>query len=213
MSGVALEQLKRIMPYAGPRAAVYLPHLNAAMEEFGIDTTKRRAQFLTQFGHETAQLATMTENLNYSAAGLMKTWPKRFPSSTMAKQFANNPVKIANYVYASRMGNGPPESGDGWRYRGAGGFQLTGKVNHMQCAAHFGIPVEQVGDWLRTPEGACRSAAWFWKRAGCNAAADKGCIDTVSDLINLGRATAAQGDAIGFKDRQAMTVVALEVLA
>lgn len=210
---ITKDQLLKIMPYAGPRAEVYLAHLNRAMIEFEINTPARQAAFLAQIAHESAQLACVEENLNYSAAGLMRTWPKRFPTLAIANQYAKNPEKLANYVYANRMGNGAPETGDGWRYRGAGLKQLTGKENHQRCASYFGIAVELMGGWLRTPEGACRSAAWFWKRADCNRLADLQDFDAISDVINIGRDTKAEGDAIGYKERFSFYSAAKGVLA
>jgi putative chitinase len=237
---LTLEQLCGIMPSAGGRALDFLPWLDNAMEEFGIATPACRAAFLAQFGHETGQLASISENLNYSADGLANTWPTRFAKkdaaghylltvastdfgqagvagrkvpNAQALELHRQPEKIANVVYANRMGNGDVASGDGWRYRGAGGFQLTGKDNPRACAARFGMPLERVGDWLRTPEGACRSAAWFWTKAGCNELADVGNIDGISDMVNIGHRTAAVGDAIGYADRRDTTTLAMKELA
>lgn len=227
---INLQQLMRIMPRAGGNVAIYVVWLNRAMAEFKISTPAHQAAFLAQFAHETGQLASVSENLNYSADGLANTWPVRFAKKDSADKYLTSPSgrklpnekalalhrqpeKIANTVYANRMGNGDFTSGDGWRHRGAGGFQLTGKDNQRACAAHFGIPVEGIGDWLRTPEGACRSAAWFWMRAGCNALADAGNIDGISDVVNIGRRTEAVGDAIGFADRLDLTNTARKVLA
>lgn len=199
------EQLRRIMPYAGPLIAVYLPHLTAASVEFGINSTKRQAAWIAQLAHESAQLAQVEENLYYSAAALMKTWPKRFPTMDIAAQYARQPQKIANFVYANRMGNGDEASGDGFKYRGSGLLQLTGKEMHAQAAQHFSIPLEEIGPWLRSPRGASRSAAWFWSERGCNALADKGAFIQISKLIN--------GGTIGLADRLALTDKALEVFA
>lgn len=195
------DQLRRAMPLAGPNCDLFLEALNATLAEFDIDKPIRRAAFLAQLAHETGQLSRLVENLNYSAGQLMKTWPTRFPTPAVAKEYERQPAKIANAVYANRMGNGAPDTGDGWRYRGAGAFQLTGKANHQACGAHFGIPVEKVGEWLRTPQGAMRSAGWFWRQVGCNELADNGDMDGISDVINIGRRTRTYGDAIGFKDR------------
>jgi putative chitinase len=226
---ITLQQLKCIMPKAGPFALTYLPWLNNAMAEFGIDSHARQAAFLAQLAHETGDLTRVVENLNYSADGLANTWPSRFARKDAAGRYIladgrkvpnelgltlhHQPERIANTVYASRMGNGAPETGDGWRYRGAGGFQLTGKDNQRACAAYFRIPVDKVGEWLRTPEGVCRSAAWYWWKAGCSALADAGNLDAISDLVNFGRRTAEVGDAIGFADRQSRTTLADKVFA
>jgi len=210
---VTLEQLVAIMPGARAVAAEFIEPLNNAMMEFAIVNERRVEMFLAQIAHESGQLLKMQEGLFYSAEGLMKTWPSRFPNRAIADVYARRPQLIANKVYANRMGNGDEASGDGWLYRGAGLIGLTGKNNHQQCADHFGINVRAVGDWLRTPEGACRAAAWFWHRAGCNERADLGDFDGVSDLINIGRKTAAEGDAIGYDDRLAYHTKAEKVIA
>lgn len=226
---ILLVQLRCIMPRAGANTSLYLPWLNNAMAEFEIDAKARQAAFLAQLAHETGELACVVENLNYSADGLANTWPSRFARKEAAGSYIlaggrkvpneqglnlhHQPEKIANVVYANRMGNGDVASGDGWRFRGAGGIQVTGKDNQRACACHFKLPVDRIGDWLRTPEGASRSAAWFWWTNGCNALADAGNVDAISDLVNIGHRTDKVGDAIGFADRVALTNLANRVLA
>jgi putative chitinase len=218
---ITLDQLIKIMPDARSRAGIFLAPLNAAMAEFGINTKARQAPFLAQFANETGQLASVAENLNYTPQAIIATFNRKVQRFTPAqaeqygrtKAHAANQEMIANIAYANRMGNGAPETGDGWRHRGSGGIQLTGKDNQRTCAAHFGIPTGQIGEWLRTPEGACRSAAWFWQRAGCNEMADRYDFDAVSDAVNIGHDTAAEGDAIGYGDRLAFNIVANRVLA
>jgi putative chitinase len=230
---VSLEQLLQIMPRAKPHAEAYLAPLNAAMLEFGINTELRIESFLPNLAHETGDLTTMSENLNYSADGLANTWPHRYGEkaaggvyvmvkvkgrdrikpNALALRLASNREAIANNVYANRMGNGDEASGDGWRHRGAGGFQLTGLANQARAAKHFKIPLAQIGDWLRTPTGAMFSAAWFYWQAGCAKVADLGDFDGVSDLINMGRKTEKYGDSIGFADRLAKLEVAQEVIS
>src|SRR5438046_1146961 len=109
--------LAEIMPRV-PDAAGWSLALSAAMSEFAIDTPLRAAAFLAQVAHESSELRALVENLNYSAAGLRSTWPRRFPSDTVARDYARQPERIANYVYAGRLGNGDERSGDGWRFRG-----------------------------------------------------------------------------------------------
>lgn len=191
--------------FAGPMAA--------AMARFAINTPERQAAFLAQVGHESAQLTRTSENLNYSAEGLMKTWPSRFIGLEVANQYAHQPEKIANRVYANRMHNGDEASGDGFKYRGSGAVQLTGKENHLAAALYFDQDLDTISDWLRTPLGACLSAGWFWECAGCNEAADEGDFDKVSDLINIGRKTEKEGDAIGYSDRLSLFHRAQKVLA
>lgn len=117
--------------------------------------------------------------------------------------YARNPRKIANKVYANRMGNGDEASGDGWTYRGAGLIQLTGKANQLACASHFGIAPEKIGVWLRTPEGASRSAAWFWDQHHLSTFALRGDFDGVCDIVNIGKKTEKIGDSIGYAGRLA----------
>lgn len=207
-----LAQLTRIMP-ASPHAATrYVDWLNKAMEEFEINTLERRAYWLANVGHESGYLGAVEENLNYGAAGLVATWPSRFDAKTAAA-YSRQPERIANRVYANRMGNRDESSGDGWRYRGAGLIQLTGADNHRAAAQHFKIPFEQISDWLKTPEGACRSAGWFVWENGLRTYADRKDFDGYCDFINRGRKTAAIGDSIGYADRVKLRDAALRVLA
>lgn len=178
--------LHKIMPLAGPLADEFAGPLNAAQMEFGISSKARQASFLSQIAHESGQLRSLQENLNYSADGLMKTWPSRFPTREIALEYARQPEKIANKVYANRMGNGDEASGDGWRFRGASLIQLTGKDNQSACARNFNIPLCDVGDWLRTPIGASRSAAWFWRTHKLNELADKGDQTAIRKVVNGG---------------------------
>lgn len=202
---INLAQLKLIFPLAGDRVVPYYPHLLRAMDEFAISKTKERvAAFLAQVGHESGEFRFVEENLNYSTNGLMKTWPARFPTQAIAAAYARRPEKIANKVYANRMGNGPESSGDGWRHRGAGLIQLTGKTNQGQAAQAFGIDLSEIGAWLRKPEGACRSAAWFWHKHGLNELADGGDFITITKRIN--------GGLIGLTHRLALWENAKNVL-
>lgn len=211
---ITLDHLHKIVGALGAHAGpVYVEAINAALDRFHINTQRRVAAFLAQNAHESGGLTRFSENLNYSAQGLMKTWPSRFPDMDLANEYARQPAKIANFVYANRMGNGPPESGDGWRYRGAGWLQITGKRNQIECADFFGIQHAKVGDWLRTPHGSALSAGRFWQKAGCNELADLGKFDKISDLVNIGHETRAVGDAIGYRERLAFHDTAYRVLA
>lgn len=204
-----LDQLKRIMPDS-TRAATFYDALVKAMAEFHIHTPAKQARFLAQVGHETGNLSVFEENLNYSGERLTKVWPGRFPTLASTAGYARNPVALANKVYANRMGNRDEKSGDGWRYRGAGMIQLTGRDNHLACALHFDIDLDAVGDWLRTPQGAARSAGWFWMTRGLNNIEN---FDKVCDLVNIGRHTEKVGDANGYADRLAIYNRALAELA
>lgn len=186
------------------RAAQFLQPLNLAMRKYSINTPLRQAAFLAQIMHESGNLSSLEENLNYSAKGLMETWPSRFPTLLIAQDYERKPEAIANRVYASRMGNRDETSGDGWKYRGAGLIQLTGKDNHLAYALGASVDVLTVSQWLRTTEGACDSCGWFWSVNKLDKWADAGDFDGVSDVINLGRKTAKVGDAIGYAHRLEM---------
>ena len=168
--------------------------INNICPDYGIDTPQRLAAFIAQCAHESANFTALRENLNYRAESLMKTWPKRFPSLTIAQQYARNPEKIANKVYAGRMGNGPEETGDGWRYLGRGLIQLTGKENYSWFGASIDeLNMETLIEYLGTFEGAVQSACWFWETNELNQWADKGDIKTLTKRIN--------GGDIGLADR------------
>jgi putative chitinase len=143
---------------------------------YNINTPSRLRAFLAIVGHETGQLLLVEENLDYDAAGLVATWPKLF-DAVKARAYARNPEKIANYVYAGRMGNGDEASGDGWKYRGRGLIQLTGKDNYAAAtkgmyALPMGVDFVDNPALLATPEYAAYSAAWFWDSNGLNRLAD-----------------------------------------
>ena len=162
---------------------------------------KRLAAFLAQTAHESGDFNFVKENLNYSAKGLMGTFKKYFPDEATAKQYERNPQKIANRVYANRMGNGPEESGDGWRYRGRGLIQLTGHDNYHKCMTDLEVDDPE---YFETPEGAVYSACWFWDTRNLNAVADTGDIKKMTKLIN--------GGFIGLEDRIKHYEHALHVL-
>jgi putative chitinase len=202
---ITVAQLQMIMPRAGQRADAFASHLDKAMSEFSINTPIRQAAFLAQAAHESNQLASLTENLNYSAPRLRQVWPTRFPSDEVAAAYANNPQKLASKVYADRMGNGSEASGDGWNYRGRGIFQLTGKDNYARCGAKLGIDLIEHPDLVAGPEIAARSAAWFWDRNGLNSFADTGDIVGMTKKIN--------GGTLGLQERIALFGIAKQVLA
>lgn len=191
---VTADQLLKIMPLATRTVPAFVGPLNAAMAEFGITTESRIEMFIAQFAHETGKLTALVENLNYMAQGLANTWPSRYSSTgkgggapnALAMKLNRNPVAIANNVYANRLGNGSEASGDGWLYRGRGGFQVTGKANYIACAAALGIDCVAHPELLEQPANACRSAAWFWKSNGLNEIADKGSFNGTTKIINGG---------------------------
>src|SRR5262249_589095 len=164
-------QLAQIMPRA-PNPNVWSAVLDDGMAEFEVNTAVRAAAFLAQVAHESGELRQLVENLNYSAAGLRATWPKRFTSDAMAREYARQPERIANFVYAGRLGNGDEASGDGWRYRGRGRPPITGRSNSGSVGDALGLPLEGDPARLELPEPAARTAGLFWQSRGLNELSD-----------------------------------------
>lgn len=171
-----------------PQDAVdkWLPWLNMTMARFNISTPMRQAMFLSQIAHESGGFRHVSENLNYSASALRRVFGKYFPTDEMAYEYARKPEKIANRVYANRMGNGNEASGDGWKYRGRGLIQLTGKDNYLSfsLAADNNSFIDP--GLLTEPEYAAMSAGWFWQDNGLNVLADTGDVRAVTRRINGG---------------------------
>ena len=199
---ITAQQLLQTFPSAGPLADVFVPVLDTAMNRFQIIGTIRIAAFVAQVGHESGQLTRLVENLNYSADALRKTWPSRF-NSELANSVARKPEQIANIAYGNRMGNTAP--GDGWKYRGRGLIQITGKDNYRACGEALGMDLIVLPQLLEKPQHACMSAAWFWATNGLNTLAAAGKFDAITRRINGGQNGAA--------DRQALYARALKVLA
>lgn len=200
---ITLDQLKKIIP-TNKEPEAWLDVLLEVLPKYGIDTPMRLAGFLAQTAHESADYKLLEENLNYSAAQLQKTWPKRFDAST-ASQFARKPEAIANKVYSDRMGNGSAASGDGWRFRGRGIKQLTGRDNYTAFGKSVGMTAEKAAEYLTTKKGAAESAAWFWKTNNLNRFAD------VGDIVGLTKAI--NGGDIGLADRKKRYESAKKVLS
>lgn len=169
---ITCDTLRKIYPLS-KNIERYAEALDKAMQECGIDTAARARAFLAQVGHESAQLNCVEENLNYSAQALRKVFPKYFRTPQEASSYAHHPERIANRVYAGRMGNGSEESGDGWKFRGRGLIQITGRDNYVAMSALMGKDLTVWPDALLMPLDACRSAALWWKANGLNALADK----------------------------------------
>lgn len=173
-------------------AVQWLPHISQAAHHYQIDANPRRlAAWLATIAHESARLTTLVENLNYSAWGLAKTWPARYadvigePNAT-AIRIARKPEDIANLTYAGRMGNGSAASGDGWRYRGRGLIQITGRSNYATSGMALGIYLMDSPETLEQPYWAALSAAEWWSRNGCNELADTGDMSAVTRRVNGG---------------------------
>jgi putative chitinase len=167
--------------------------LTEQFDKYEINTVNRAAGFLAQCGHESNGFTVLKENLNYSAEGLNKIFHKYFPTVADATPYARQPQKIANKVYANRMGNGDEASGDGFKFCGRGAIQLTGHDNYSQFAASVGMTIDEAVADLETLDGAIESACWFWKKNGLNAVCDADDIVKMTKKIN--------GGTIGLDDR------------
>lgn len=164
----------------------YIDALNKVLPENDIDTPLRVAHFLAQIIHESGHLRYNSENLNYSASALKSVFKKYFPTDELANQYARQPEKIANRVYANRMGNGNEASGDGWKMRGRGLIQLTGYDNYKKCGEYFNIDLIKTPDLLLVPEYSIKSACWYWNTRKLNDLADKDDIVSITKKVNGG---------------------------
>lgn len=166
------------------------------LDDFEINTPLRISHFLAQTSHESSDFTRLVENLNYSQDGLLRTFKKYF-NPEQAAHYARKPEKIANRVYANRLGNGPESSGDGWKYRGRGAIQITGKTNYLNCSQYlFGDDeLLKTPDLLLEPKYAILSACWFWEVNGLNKIADGNNIELLTRRIN--------GGTNGLADRRA----------
>ena len=199
------EQLAKILKMKPAKAGEWIDAINATFEKFDISTPERQACFLGQCAHESGGFTALSENLNYSAASLCRVWPKRFPTVTDGQNYERNPQKIANKVYANRMGNGDEESGEGFAYRGRGLIQLTGKSNYEACGEAIGVDLVSNPDLVATPEYAALSAGWFWDKNHLNKFADANDMEGLTKKIN--------GGTHGIEDRVARTQLALDILS
>jgi putative chitinase len=168
--------------------------LNETCQEFAIDSPFRIAGFISQTAHESAGFKFVSENLNYSAASLMRVWSTRFPTLEIAQRYAMNPEKIANRAYADRMGNGDEASGDGWKFRGRGIIQLTGKNQYVAYSLACDNEALQYPDIVAEPKYAAESAGWFWAVNKLNTLADAQDVVGMTKRIN--------GGINGLDDRQ-----------
>lgn len=184
-----------------PRASVahvdaFAAYEDGLFEEFALSLRPIRAHFfLAQIGHESGGLTITEENLNYTAARIVKVWPRRFADEAAARPFARNPEGLANNVYANRMGNGPEESGDGWTYRGRGYIQITGRDGYREVGDIANLDLEANPGLASTPGDALRVACSFWRWKDLNPYCDIGDFKKVTRLIN--------GGLTGYRDRSA----------
>jgi putative chitinase len=203
------DQLAAMLP-TNKEIAEWCKVLNSTLPKYEINNARRIAAFISQGGHESRDFTAMEENLNYSKEALERVFPRYFGSGKQnAAEYARNPEKIANYVYmdehrskAGALGNVQP--GDGWRFRGRGIKQLTGRNNYARFAAAYNMTPEQASDWIETKEGALASALWFWDTNKLNPVADGGDVAALTKRIN--------GGDIGLADRQHRYNVAMQAL-
>jgi putative chitinase len=209
---LSADLLARAAGLSPAAAAVWVDPLNEAAKRFALAATRNRlAMFLAQVGHESAGFSRLAENLNYSAQGLAATWPSRFAEKDAAGRYvhlangrnkpndkalaiARQPELIANQVYANRMGNGPAISGDGWKYRGRGLIQLTGRDLYNACGRAIGLDLTFQPHLLERQQWAALSAGWYWLERGLNPVADGGDVRCATRMIN--------GGEHGLADRQ-----------
>jgi putative chitinase len=185
---VSKEQLKEL--HIDP---VWEAALNTTFDRFDISHPLRQAAFIGQAAHESGNFKMLVENLNYRAETLMKVWPKRFPTLEFAKQYERDPKKIANSVYANRMGNRDEASGDGFRFRGRGLFQTTGHAGYYHAGQALGEDFVMQPDLVATPQYAALTAGFFWSTHKLNQYADSRDYKMMTKKIN--------GGFIGLDDR------------
>lgn len=200
---LSVEQLNQLVP-KNP----YIDHWHEALSlccpDYDINTPRRVAAFVAQCAHESGGFKFLKENLNYKAESLMRVWPRYFPNIDVARQYANKQEMIANRAYGNRMGNGPEETGDGWRFCGRGLIQLTGRSNYQAFADSIDTDINEIPEYLGTFEGAVQSACWFWETNKLNQFADTGDILTMTKRIN--------GGTLGLEDRKKHYEHALHIL-
>lgn len=198
------DMMRELFPKAKEGKAL-MAALTKMLPKYEINTPERVAMFLAQCGHESGGFTVRTENLNYSAKALDAVFGKYFKKAGRdAKAYERQPEKIANIVYANRMDNGDTASGDGWRFRGRGYIQLTGRYNYTKFAAAIDKSLEDTIEYLDTVEGALESACWYWDTNGLNKLADAQDIKASTKRIN--------GGYIGLEDREKHYKHALHVL-
>ena len=197
IDALQLQQLGIGIDWVGP--------LNETFAKFGIATVDEQAAFIGQYSHESNHFRTLQENLNYRPETLHQLWPQRFPTMEIAAQYAHQPEKIANKVYANRMGNRDEASGDGFRFHGRGLPQLTGHDLYFHFGQFIGEDLIANPDLVATPKYAAMAGGWYWKTHNLSAAADAEDWVKVTKIIN--------GGTFGLEERVALTKHAIAVLS
>ena len=203
---VTEQQLKRIYPRSTQASRLaYCDHINKTADQFAIDTSVKMAAFLAQIGHESQQLSKVVESTFYTdPVRLYRLFKSDFRSEADAMNFIRKPEACANRIYANQNGNGPEASGDGWRYRGRGLIQITGRANYRDCGSALGIDLVSKPEILEKPEYACLSAGWFWHTRNCNRLAERGEFVKLTRVIN--------GGTNGLEERKSLFNVAMTIL-
>jgi putative chitinase len=183
MNGLTAVVLQQVMPRA-PR--VWLDVMEDELPKWGIDTTREVSSFVAQVAHESNELTRLEENLNYSAERLMQVWQKRFPSFDIAQKYEHMPEKLANFVYANRMGNGDAASGDGFVFHGRGPIQLTGRRNYEEYGIWLGEDLIAHPELLLAPVPGIKSAIWFWSTNNLDVLDDDDDVRLETSRINGG---------------------------
>ena len=206
---ITVDQLGAMIP-TNNEVEAWCEELNKALPKYDIDTPQRIAGFVSQCAHESRDFTATEENLNYSQGALERVFGRYFGAGKRnAAEYARNPEKIANYVYmdefrSARGALGNTQEGDGWRFRGGGLKQLTGRNNYEGFAKDYDMTAEEAADWVRTKEGALASALWFWNKNNLNTIADTGDVVALTKRIN--------GGDIGLADRKQRYGVAMQAL-
>ncbi|WP_378180638.1 glycoside hydrolase family 19 protein [Aquimarina sp. SS2-1] len=181
------ENFKKLIPDVNWNyASKYVSLFDTVLPKYDINSPLRQAHFLAQVTHESGGFKFVTENLNYSAKALYGVFRKYFPTLDAANTYARKPEKIANKVYANRIGNGSESSGDGWKYRGRGLIQLTGKSNYRALSETTNQDFIYDPELVTNPKWALTSACWYWQKRNINKYADADDIHMVTKLINGG---------------------------
>lgn len=218
------KQLIQILPNSKAVAAEFAELFNELCPKYGIDNSTRLAAFVSQVGHESGHLTRLIENLNYSAQGLANTWPNRYSTgrkiivggkkvnepNSLALSLHRRPEAIANNCYSSRLGNGNEASGDGWKYRGRGLMQITGKSNYIMCSTYACFDLVKNPELLEQKRNAVETALCYWKHYDLNRFADMADDKTLTNIDKLTKAI--NGGQHGLAERKELYLVAKRVL-
>lgn len=215
---VSANRLVRGLGVSLDKATVFAPMINVVIDRFEVNTPLRLANFLGNVAHESRRFEGLVENMNYSAKRLAQVWPRRFGRAVTeggrvigydatspndaAYQYSGNPQRLASFVYANRMGNGPEASGDGWKYRGRGLIHVTGRDNYIRTGKELGLDLINHPETLESPLYAALSAGQFWFDRGLNQLADKDDREAICLRVN--------GGTNGLDEREAYTDRMLE---